>query len=88
MKACTRNLRSAPINRASIRAELLTMMTQFIRQSGGDPRAGAIADWLDAWLDEPLQDLRGATPAQAMRSPGGRLEVINLLERMRGGLPA
>jgi uncharacterized protein (DUF2384 family) len=72
---------------AAIKSELLEKLGQMIEQSRGELDIAALRVWFDAWLGEPLPGLYGATPAQALRSEGGRLQVETLLERMRGGLP-
>lgn len=57
----------------------------------GDPEAlaGFDADaWLAGWMQQALPDLGGKTPAQMLRNPEGLRAVEELLERMRGGLPA
>ena len=44
--------------------------------------------WLADWLREPLLNLGHRTPAELLRNPEGLLAVEQVLERMRGGLPA
>jgi len=73
--------------RAEITAGLLEKLGRMIEQSGGVCNAIDLSAWLSAWLAEPLIELGGATPAQALGSEDGRRQVEMLLERMRGGLP-
>jgi len=70
---------------ADAKAELLRDLRLLIEQSG-DVGEFDLAGWLETWLKEPLTELSGVTPAQAIRTEGGRREVTTLLERMRGGL--
>jgi hypothetical protein len=44
--------------------------------------------WVARWMREPLPDLEDKTPAQMLRNPEGQRAVEQVLERMRGGLPA
>ena len=44
--------------------------------------------WLARWMREGLPELGGKTPAEMLRNPEGQRAVEQLLERMRGGLPA
>lgn len=71
----------------SVKAELLGKLSQMIEQSGGPREWALLSAWLECWLDAPLAELQGATPAQALASENGRRQVETLLERMRGGLP-
>jgi putative toxin-antitoxin system antitoxin component (TIGR02293 family) len=57
----------------------------------GDPAAVAGFDleaWVQAWLHEPLPEFDDKTPADMLRNPEGQRAVEDLLDRMRGGLPA
>lgn len=72
---------------AGAKAALLGKLVQMIEESGGVGDRAALADWLDAWLADPLLELSGASPVQVLSTPEGRLQVETLLERMRGGLP-
>lgn len=72
----------------SAEAALLAKLGLMIEQSGGASDTTALTLWLKAWLAEPLPDLNGTTPAQALRSESGKIRVETLLERMRGGLSA
>ena len=47
-----------------------------------------VEGWLAQWLRNELPELGGKTPAQLLRNPEGQRAVEQLLERMRGGLPA
>ncbi|MFG6432841.1 MbcA/ParS/Xre antitoxin family protein [Roseateles sp. LYH14W] len=73
---------------AEAKAELLEELCRLVAQSGEVDSGIDLAAWLDAWLKEPSPELRGATPAQALRNASGRHQVLKILERMRGGLPA
>lgn len=44
--------------------------------------------WLAQWMREKLPELAGKTPAEMLRNPEGQRAVEQVLERMRGGLPA
>ena len=44
--------------------------------------------WLAQWMRVELPELDGKTPAQMLRNPEGQRAVEQVLERMRGGLPA
>ncbi len=44
--------------------------------------------WLAHWMRVELPELDGKTPAQMLRNPEGQRAVEQVLERMRGGLPA
>lgn len=57
----------------------------------GDPeqvRAFDLEGWVAQWMREELPDLGGKTPAEMLRNPEGQRAVEQVLERMRGGLPA
>ena len=57
----------------------------------GDPeqvRAFDLEGWVAQWMREELADLGGKTPADMLRNPEGQRAVEQVLERMRGGLPA
>lgn len=80
-------LKASDFEGAGFKAELLDKLVQMIEQSGGVRDVPSLSAWLDSWLAEPLQELGGATPSQALQSEDGRRDVETLLERMRGGLP-
>ena len=44
--------------------------------------------WVARWMREQLPELGGKTPAEMLRNPEGQRAVEQVLERMRGGLPA
>jgi len=44
--------------------------------------------WVSEWIRNPLPELNGKTPAEMLRNPEGQRAVEELLDRMRGGLPA
>ncbi len=81
-------LKLADFENARAKAALLNKLCQLIEQSGGGADMAALSAWLHAWLGEPLPELNGATPAQALYSEDGRRQVETLLERTRGGLCA
>jgi putative toxin-antitoxin system antitoxin component (TIGR02293 family) len=57
----------------------------------GDPAQLAAFDleaWVAQWMREPLPELGDKTPAEMLRNPEGQRAVEQVLERMRGGLPA
>lgn len=47
-----------------------------------------VENWAEKWIREPLPQLGGRSPAQMLRNPEGMRAVEQILERMRGGLPA
>lgn len=60
-------------------------------EESGDPDALGSFDldaWLARWMQERLPELGGKTPAEMLRNPEGLRAVEQVLERMRGGLPA
>lgn len=81
-------LKRADFENARAKAALLNKLCLMIEQSGGEADMAALSAWLNAWLGEPLPELNGATPAQALYSGDGRRQVETLLERTRGGLCA
>lgn len=81
-------LKLADFENARAKAALLNKLCLMIDQSGGEADMAALWSWLSVWLGEPLPELNGATPAQALYSEDGRRQVETLLERMRGGLCA
>ena len=57
----------------------------------GDPEQLAKFDleaWVAQWMRQPLPELGDKTPAEMLRNPEGQRVVEQVLERMRGGLPA
>ena len=44
--------------------------------------------WVAQWMRQQLPELGGKTPAEMLRNPEGQRAVEQVLERMRGGLPA
>lgn len=72
---------------------LLRVMATLRRalEESGDPEQVAGFDleaWLAQWLREPLAELRNKTPAQMLRNADGQRALEQVIERMRGGLPA
>lgn len=64
---------------------------QRLLQESGDPKLMADFDlegWVSEWIRNPLPELDGKTPAEMLRNPEGQRAVEELLDRMRGGLPA
>ena len=64
---------------------------QRLLAESGDAEALAGFDleaWVGAWMRQASPGLAGKTPAQMLRNPEGQRAVEELLERMRGGLPA
>ena len=60
-------------------------------EESGDPEQLKDFDldaWVAQWMREPLPELGGKTPAGMLRNPEGQRAVEQVLERMRGGLPA
>ena len=60
-------------------------------EESGDPEQLKTFDldgWLAQWMREPLPQLGGKAPAEMLRNPEGQRAVEQVLERMRGGLPA
>lgn len=44
--------------------------------------------WVAKWMRKQIPELDGKTPAEMLRNPEGQRAVEQVLERMRGGLPA
>ena len=60
-------------------------------EESGDPEQLKDFDlegWVAHWMREELPELGGKTPAEMLRNPEGQRAVEEVLERMRGGLPA
>lgn len=60
-------------------------------EESGDPEQLAKFDleaWVAQWMREPLPELGDKTPAEMLRNPEGQRAIEQVLERMRGGLPA
>lgn len=69
---------------------VLATLSRLLDESG-DAQAVATFDlegWAAKWMREPLPELAGKTPAELLRNPEGQRAVEQVLERMRGGLPA
>ena len=72
---------------------LLRVMATLQRLLAESADAEALANfdlpaWFGRWLREPLAELGDRTPAELLRNPEGQRAVEQVLERMRGGLPA
>ncbi len=64
---------------------------QRLLEESGDPEQLAsfnLESWVKTWIAEPLPEFGDKTPADMLRNPEGQRAVEELLERMRGGLPA
>ena len=60
-------------------------------EESGDPELLKDFDleaWVAQWMREQLPELGGKTPSEMLRNPEGQRAVEQVLERMRGGLPA
>lgn len=60
-------------------------------EESGDPdllKNFDLEGWVAQWMREQLPELGGKTPAEMLRNPEGQRAVEQVLERMRGGLPA
>jgi putative toxin-antitoxin system antitoxin component (TIGR02293 family) len=60
-------------------------------EESGDPELLKDFDleaWVAQWMREQLPELGSKTPAEMLRNPEGQRAVEQVLERMRGGLPA
>ncbi|HEY6087415.1 MAG TPA: antitoxin Xre/MbcA/ParS toxin-binding domain-containing protein, partial [Burkholderiaceae bacterium] len=71
----------------------LRMMATLRRllEESGDPKLLASFDlvsWVARWIREPLAEFGNKTPSEMLRNPEGQRAVEQVLERMRGGLPA
>lgn len=77
-------------SRDRVRARVVARVRELL--SAGGCNEGVHAFDLDAWVDEwmqlPMQELHGESPARAARSSRGRVHVEQLLDRMTGGLCA
>lgn len=69
---------------------LLADLRRMLAESGDAQRLRDfnLEAWAARWLREPQADLGGRTPAVMLRNPEGQRAVQQLIERMRGGLPA
>jgi putative toxin-antitoxin system antitoxin component (TIGR02293 family) len=72
---------------------LLRVMATLQRalNESGDAEALTTFDleaWLAQWLKEPLAALQNKTPAEMLRNAEGQRALGQIIERMRGGLPA
>jgi len=60
-------------------------------KESGDPKQLENFDfegWVSEWIAQPQPELGGRPAAELLRNPEGQRVVEQLLERMRGGLPA
>ena len=60
-------------------------------EESGDPELLNDFDlegWVAQWMRQQLSELGGKSPAEMLRNPEGQRAVEQVLERMRGGLPA
>ena len=69
---------------------VMATLRRLLKESG-DPEQLAKFDleaWVARWMREPLPEFGDKTPAEMLRNPEGQRAVEQVLERMRGGLPA
>lgn len=62
-----------------------------VRQMLGERTVNAqpfdVDAWVDRWMNQPLAQLGGKNPVEAIDEPGGWEAVEAALEGMHGGLP-
>ncbi len=69
---------------------IVAKLSRLLEESG-DPaqlKSFDLEGWVREWLATPLPEFTDKTPAEMLRNPEGQRAVEELLERMRGGLPA
>ena len=69
---------------------VVALLRKLLEESG-DPQALKdfdLVSWVARWIREPLAELGNKTPAEMLRNPEGQRAIEQVLERMRGGLPA
>lgn len=69
---------------------VVATLRRLLAESGDAPqlRDFDLERWVAGWLRQGLPELGGKTPAEMLRNPEGQRAVEQVLERMRGGLPA
>ena len=69
---------------------LMATLRRLLEESGDREQLATfdLEAWLAQWMRERLPELGGKTPAEMLRNPEGQRAVEQVLERMRGGLPA
>lgn len=69
---------------------VMAILRRLLQESGDADRMTRfdLEAWLAIWLREPLPALGNRTPGAMLRNPEGQRAVEQVLERMRGGLPA
>jgi putative toxin-antitoxin system antitoxin component (TIGR02293 family) len=69
---------------------IVAMLQRLLDESGDPDRLTTfdLESWVKEWMREPLRELDDKTPADMLRNPEGQRAVEQLLERMRGGVPA
>lgn len=69
---------------------IMSTLRRLLAESGDPARVSEfdLEAWISEWIRAPLPQLGGKTPAEMLRNPEGHRAVEDLLERMRGGLPA
>lgn len=69
---------------------IVAKLQRLLEESGDAELLGAfdLEGWVSEWIRNPLPELDGKTPAEMLRNPEGQRVVEELLDRMRGGLPA
>jgi putative toxin-antitoxin system antitoxin component (TIGR02293 family) len=69
---------------------VMATLRQLLEESGDREQLAHfdLEAWVARWMREPLPELGDKTPAEMLRNPEGQRAVEQVLERMRGGLPA
>lgn len=77
-------------SRDRVRARVVARVRELLSVSGCNEGAHAfdLDAWVDEWMQLPMLELHGESPARVARHSGGWAHVEQLLERMTGGLCA
>lgn len=69
---------------------IVAKLSRLLEESGDaeELKSFDLEGWVREWLATPLPEFSDKTPADMLRNPEGQRAVEELLERMRGGLPA
>jgi uncharacterized protein (DUF2384 family) len=69
---------------------VVAKLQSLLAQSGAPDEVAKfdIQNWVKDWVRQPLPEFGGKTPIEMLRNPEGQRALEQLLERMRGGLPA
>jgi putative toxin-antitoxin system antitoxin component (TIGR02293 family) len=69
---------------------LAATLRRLLQESGDATQLASfdLETWLGAWMREPLPQLGNKSPATLLRNPEGQRLIEQVLDRMRGGLPA